>query len=209
MALMTESKKIRLLLTGGGTGGHLFPAVAAAQEFQKAACRELGSSFYWYQKKDGYQESVMLTVLPVRVSDCYGLKGKSPLELLKALAVLPVSYLQALVIIRRFKPDIIVGVGGYVTGPVVAAAKSLGLPVVLHEQNSVPGLANRKLGRLADRICLSLPGSGAEFAGGENSSIPEIRYAAKFLQLAGKPLPPNSGRTNPADPGRKPGGSGG
>ena len=94
---------------------------------------------------------------------CQGLKGKNPVELLKAIAILPVSYFQARGIIRRFRPDIIFGVGGYVTGPVIVAGKHMGIPTVIHEQNSVPGLANRKLGRLVDRVCLSLPGSGTQF----------------------------------------------
>jgi UDP-N-acetylglucosamine--N-acetylmuramyl-(pentapeptide) pyrophosphoryl-undecaprenol N-acetylglucosamine transferase len=62
-----------------------------------------------------------------------------------------------------FKPDIVLGVGGYVTGPVIAAARALGKKTVIHEQNSVPGLANRKLGPLAGKICISLPESGKFF----------------------------------------------
>ncbi len=186
-----KDKSIRVLLTGGGTGGHLFPAVATAQEFQKQmpATEVL---FVGTRRKMDARSLGMYGFASASIR-CYGLKGKSPLELLKAVAILPVSYLQALRIIRRFKPDIVVGVGGYVTGPVVAAAKSLGLPVVLHEQNSVPGLANRKLGKLADRVCLSLPGSGTEFP------ADKIVYTGnpvrtKILQLAEKSLAPKSGR---------------
>ncbi len=177
-------------MTGGGTGGHLFPAVATAQEFQKQV-PDSEILFIGTKRKmdtgslDAYgfaSESI----------HCYGLKGKSPLALLKALAVLPVSYLQALVIIRRFKPDILLGVGGYVTGPVIAAGKSLGLPVVLHEQNSVPGLANRKLGAIADRVCLSLPGSGAEFPA-EKIVYTGNPVRSRILELAGKPLPRTGG----------------
>lgn len=124
---------------------------------------------------------------------CYGLKGKNPLELLKALIVLPLSFLQALLIIRRFQPDIIFGVGGYVTGPVVAAGKSLGIPIVIHEQNSVPGLANRKLGRMVDRVCLSLPGSGTEFPE-EKILYTGNPVRSKILELAGKSQPRKSGK---------------
>lgn len=159
---MSENdQKIRLLLTGGGTGGHLFPAVATAQEF-KAQLPDTEVLFVGTRRKMD-NKSLEAYGFAGESILCYGLKGKNPLELLKALAVLPLSYLQALLIIRRFKPDIILGVGGYVTGPVVLAGKNLGIPVVIHEQNSVPGLANRKLGKIADKVCLSLPGSGAEF----------------------------------------------
>ncbi len=156
-----NEQNIRLLLTGGGTGGHLFPAVATAQEF-KAQLPDTEVLFVGTRRKMDSKSlgAYGFTSASIR---CYGLKGKNPLELLKALAVLPLSYLQALLIIRRFKPDIIFGVGGYVTGPVIMAGKNLGVPVIIHEQNSVPGLANRKLGRIADKVCLSLPGSGTEF----------------------------------------------
>ena len=76
---------------------------------------------------------------------------------------MPVSFFQAVGHIRRFRPDVALGVGGYVTGPVMAAARFLGVPTVIHEQNSVPGLANRKLGRLVDRVCVSMPGSEGYF----------------------------------------------
>jgi UDP-N-acetylglucosamine--N-acetylmuramyl-(pentapeptide) pyrophosphoryl-undecaprenol N-acetylglucosamine transferase len=159
--LSTEDKNIRLLLTGGGTGGHLFPAVATAQEFQRQMPGTKVLFVGTKRKVDtrslaayGYQSENIRS---------FGLKGKSPWELLKAFSVMPLSCVQALIIVHRFKPDIILGVGGYVTAPVVAAGKCLKVPVVIHEQNSVPGLANRKLGKIADRVCLSLPGSGAVF----------------------------------------------
>lgn len=159
--LKGAGKKIRLLLTGGGTGGHLFPAVATAQQFQKQF-PDTEVLFVGTRRKvdTGSLGRYGFKSESIR---CYGLKGKNPVDLLKAIAVLPLSYYQALKIIKRFQPDILMGVGGYVTGPVVAAGKSLGIPVIIHEQNSVPGLANRKLGKIADRVCLSLPGSGAQF----------------------------------------------
>lgn len=173
-------------MTGGGTGGHLFPAVATAQEFQKqmpdTKVLFVGTKRKVDTKSLGAYGFASESIL------CYGLKGKNPLELFKAVAVLPVSYLQALMIIRRFKPEIIFGVGGYVTGPVVAAGKTLGIPVVIHEQNSVPGLANRKLGQMANRVCLSLPGSGTEFPA-EKILYTGNPVRSKILELVGKSLP--------------------
>lgn len=157
----------RLLLTGGGTGGHLFPAVATAQEFQD---RYPGTEVIFVgttRKID--TKSLENYGFESRTITCYGLKGKNILQLLKAVATLPVAYVQASRIIREFKPDVILGVGGYVTGPVVAAGKNLGVPTVIHEQNSIPGLANRKLGKIVDKICLSLPGSSTCFD--ENKTV--------------------------------------
>lgn len=154
---------IRLLLTGGGTGGHLFPAVAAAQEFLRQM-PETQVLFVGTRRKVDIRSLEAYGFASDNIR-CSGLKGKNPWELLKAIAVLPVSFYQAGRIIRRFQPNIILGVGGYVTGPVVVAGKILGIPTVIHEQNSVPGLANRKLGSFVDRVCLSLPGSGGDFPG--------------------------------------------
>lgn len=152
---------IRLLLTGGGTGGHLFPAVAAAQALK---LRQPDSEVLFL----GTRRRIDTTTLAqygfasgsIR---SYGLKGKNVLELFKALAILPLSILQAMLAIRRFRPDAALGVGGYVTGPVMLAARLSGVPTIIHEQNSVPGMANRKLGRLVDTVCVSLPGSESYF----------------------------------------------
>ncbi len=152
-----------MLLTGGGTGGHLFPAVAAAQEF----LRQMPETQVLFvgTRRQGDTKNLAAYGFASDHIRCSGLKGKNPWQLLKAIAVLPVSFYQAGRIIRRFRPNIILGVGGYVTGPVVVAGKILGIPTVIHEQNSVPGLANRKLGSFVDRVCLSLPGSGGDFPG--------------------------------------------
>ena len=178
-------------MTGGGTGGHLFPAVATAQQFQE----QLPESEILFvgTKRKVDTKSLGAYGFASESIQCYGLKGKSPLQLIKALAVLPLSCLQALIIILRFKPDIILGVGGYVTGPVVAAGKSQGIPIVIHEQNSVPGLANRKLGRMADRVCLSLPGSGTVFPA-EKILYTGNPVRSKILELAGKSLPRQGGK---------------
>ncbi len=160
-----REKGIRLLLTGGGTGGHLFPAVAAAQEFRRQF-PEAEVLFVGTRRKVDTRSLSVYGFASENIR-CYGLKGKNPLELLKAVTYLPVSFFQAHRIIRSFRPNLVLGVGGYVTGPVMVAAKSLGVPTVIHEQNSVPGLANRQLGRIVDRICLSLPGSEARFPAGK------------------------------------------
>ena len=200
-----KDKKIRLLLTGGGTGGHLFPAVATAQEFQKqmpdTEVLFVGTKRKVDTKSLGAYGFASESIL------CYGLKGKNPLELLKAIAVLPVSYLQALMIIRRFKPDIIFGVGGYVTGPVVAAGKNLGIPVVIHEQNSVPGLANRKLGRLPTGCVCRCRGAEQNFRR-IKYFILEIRYEARFLSWPGNRSLEKIDKRTLLDSWGKPGGTG-
>ncbi len=148
---------IRLMLTGGGTGGHLFPAIATAEALCK---RVVGSEILFVGTKRRMDKTSLEQYGYATCSiHSKGLKGKNVFSLLQGLFVLPLSCLEAMYHILRFKPHLVVGVGGYVTGPVVAAARLLGKPTLIHEQNSVPGLANRKLAALASRVCLSLPGS--------------------------------------------------
>ncbi len=151
------SRAVRLMFTGGGTGGHLFPAIATAE----AICRRLpGSEILFVGTKRKMDKSSLKQYGYATCSiNSRGLKGKNFLSMLQGVLVLPLSCFQAMYQILRFKPDLVVGVGGYVTGPVVAAARLLGRPTLIHEQNSIPGLANRKLSRLVSRICISLPGS--------------------------------------------------
>ncbi|WP_456385153.1 undecaprenyldiphospho-muramoylpentapeptide beta-N-acetylglucosaminyltransferase [Desulfolithobacter sp.] len=150
---------MRIIVTGGGTGGHLFPGIAVATAMQERipGCRVLfiGTERQLDQTTLGGCDFERSTI------SCMGLKGVGIGHRMQSLAVLPKAVWQAGRILSRFRPDLALGVGGYVTGPVLLAAK-LGLagkriPVCIHEQNSVPGLANRILSRIADRIFLSIP----------------------------------------------------
>ena len=174
--MSASNRPFRLLITGGGTGGHLFPAIAAAEELRQQQPQSEVLFIGTRRKMDS--AGLSSAGFASTSIHSYGLKGKSPLELCKALAILPLSCLQAANHLRRFKPDVVLGVGGYVTGPVMVAAKVLGIPTIIHEQNSIPGLANRQLGRLVDQVCVSLPGSQRYFP------------AAK-TQLTGNPVRKN------------------
>jgi UDP-N-acetylglucosamine--N-acetylmuramyl-(pentapeptide) pyrophosphoryl-undecaprenol N-acetylglucosamine transferase len=174
---------IRLMLTGGGTGGHLFPAIATAE----ALCRCLPGTKVLFVGTHRKMDTTSLAQygFSARAIHCHGLKGKGLLASIQALVLLPVAFVEAVWHILRFRPHLVVGVGGYVTGPVVAAARFLGRPTVIHEQNSVPGLANRKLGILATRICLSLPGSEVFFPAGK-TVLTGNPVRQQILELAGK-----------------------
>lgn len=152
---------MRLVITGGGTGGHLFPGIALAegvlQRFPQGEVMFIGT--------DRHLDNQALANKPFTVVALASraLKGKSLLGQLAALLQVPVSVWRAMQLLRRFKPDLVFGVGGYVTGPVLLAARILGIRTAIHEQNSIPGLANRMLGRIVDRIFVSLPGSEGFF----------------------------------------------
>ncbi len=146
---------MRLIITGGGTGGHLFPALAVAEGIRE---REPDSEIMFIGAGRRIDNQVLADKgFERRVISFSGIKGLGMSGFLHAASRLLPATAQSFFHIRAFRPDLVFGVGGYVTGPVLTAAKILRIPICIHEQNSVPGLANRLAGRLADRICISLP----------------------------------------------------
>ena len=156
-----KTHNIRLIITGGGTGGHLFPGISLAQAMMRTypGCEVL---FIGTERK---MDKTALANLgfATRTIKSQGLKGKNMTAKIMAMLQQPAAFAEAAGIIRKFKPDLVFGVGGYVTGPVILAARLLGIATCIHEQNSVPGLANRLLGHIAHRIFVSLPGSEKYF----------------------------------------------
>ena len=126
---------LRLMITGGGTGGHLFPAIATAEQL-RAVLPDSAVLFIGTRRKLD-RDSLDRYGFSVTTIHSHGLKGKNVWELLKALLVLPLSLAESCYHILRFKPDVVMGVGGYVTGPVVAASWLLRRPALIHEQNLV------------------------------------------------------------------------
>ena len=142
------------LVMAGGTGGHIFPGLAVAE-----ALRDAGWRVHWL----GAPHSMESQLVPPRgfafeAVDFGGVRGKG----LKTLAVLPFKLLrafwQSLQVVRRVQPDVVLGLGGYITFPGGLMASLWGKPVVLHEQNSVAGLANKVLAQVADRVFTAFPG---------------------------------------------------
>ncbi len=152
---------MRILISGGGTGGHLFPGIAVAQEVLHSVSR----SEVLFVSTDRDTDKRVLAGLPFRSMPlkARGIKGKSILDRLMALLQLPLSLFAALKIVKEFKPDVVLGVGGYVTGPMLLAARILGVPTCIHEQNSVPGLANLLLSKFVTQVYVSLPGTERRF----------------------------------------------
>ena len=147
---------IRLAICGGGTGGHIFPGVAiltALRELTPVECLWIGTG---REVEMDILKGVEATYRELRVGPLYGVgAGRA----VRAVWRLPVAVFQAKKILKEFGPDIVLGIGGYVAGPVMAAARWLKIPVVIHEQNLIPGLTNRWGARLANRIFVSFKGS--------------------------------------------------
>ena len=141
------------LIMAGGTGGHIFPGLALAQEL-----RSRGWAVHWLGTPDSMESRIVPAEgFALETIDFSGVRGKG----LITLALLPLRLLrafwQALAVVRRVKPDVAVGLGGYVTFPGAMMAVLAGKPLVLHEQNSVAGLANKVLAGIADRIFTAFP----------------------------------------------------
>lgn len=162
---MAMKRHIKLLVTGGGTGGHLFPGISVTEAVLNGYP---GSAVMFVGTKKKMDTTTLKRYgFKTRFIHCQGLKGKNLFAALQALLLLPVSIWEALTIIRKFKPHLVFGLGGYVSGPVVLAARLLGVPACIHEQNSIPGLANRLLARFTRKIFISLPGSEKYFPPGK------------------------------------------
>ncbi len=147
---------MRVIITGGGTGGHLFPGIALATGLQQrvADCEVM----FIGTRRHLDMETLAEFDFQRESISCMGLKGMGLTHRFKSLAGLPGAVFEARRIIRKFGPDLVFGVGGYVTGPVLLAAKLLSIPTCIHEQNSVAGLANRMISRFVDKVFLSIPG---------------------------------------------------
>lgn len=148
---------MRILISGGGTGGHLFPGIAVAQEVLHSVSR----SEVLFVSTDRETDKRVLADVSFKTMQLKskGIKGKSIIDRLLALIQLPLSVFAALKIVKDFKPDVVLGVGGYVTGPMLLAARLKGVPTCIHEQNSVPGLANLLLSKFVTQVYVSIPGT--------------------------------------------------
>jgi len=152
---------MRLLLAGGGTGGHLFPAVALAQLLLK---QEPQSAVQFVGTQKGLETRLLPKLgLPLATVDMVGVVGRGWRGKLELMPKLLKSLWQAKKILGNFVPDLVLGVGGYASVPVLLMAKLAGIPYVIHEQNAIPGVSNRLLAKGARLICLSFPSNGQGF----------------------------------------------
>lgn len=152
---------MKILIAGGGTGGHLYPGVALAEEI---TTRKAGNEVMFVGTKRGIEARVIPELgYPIEFIDVSGLKGTGIVRRVRALAQVPVALYQSMRIIRRFKPDAAVGVGGYASGPAIMAAWMLGLPTAVLEQNTVPGITNRILSRMVNAVYVMFDDSGRYF----------------------------------------------
>ncbi|WP_298271921.1 undecaprenyldiphospho-muramoylpentapeptide beta-N-acetylglucosaminyltransferase [Geobacter sp.] len=155
---------MRLLIAGGGTGGHLFPGIAVAEEF---LARKKGNEVLFVGTWKGIEARV-LPKLGYRL-ECItaaGIRGKGNVARAKGLAMFLYGYAQSRKILKEFRPDLVLGVGGYASAPALLAAKGMQIPRFVHEQNAIPGFTNKMLATVADQVFISLEESRKFFPEG-------------------------------------------
>ncbi len=142
-----------ILFAGGGTGGHLFPGIALAEEFRR---RQPDTEIVFAGTRRGLEARLIPELgYPLVFLEVHGLVGVSGRRRLKALFNFPKAVIQALILLVRYRPSLVVGLGGYASAPVLLAAMVAGLPWVLQEQNAFPGLVNRILAPWADAVFIA------------------------------------------------------
>ncbi len=178
---------MRWLIAAGGTGGHVFPALGVARALED---REPGVQVLFVGSRRGLEERVIPSQgFSLRTLAARGLMGLGWRGKLRSLMGLPWTAMQCLSILASFRPHLVLGMGGFVSGPMVLLAALLGLPTAIAEQNAVAGRTNKMLGRFAGRVFLTFPESAQAFPPGK-------------VRLTGNPVRPESeGRRR--SPGRR------
>jgi len=153
---------MKVIIAGGGTGGHIFPAISIAEEILK---RHIENQVLFVGTKKGLEIKLLSKRdYTLELISSGGIKGKGIVGSLKGIALALKGVFDSLRIISRFKPDLVLGVGGYASGPLVFAAALLSIPTAICEQNSVPGITNRVLSRFVKRVFASFEESNRFFS---------------------------------------------
>src|SRR5882762_5090405 len=154
---------MRVLIAAGGTGGHIYPGIAVAKEILR---RQPQSEVRFVGTARGLENKLVPQAgFELSIIDSAGLKNVGPLARARGLLVLPKSILAARALIKSFQPDVVIGAGGYVSGPVLLTAALLRLPTLVMESNALPGWTNRVLARFVDKAAVSFDAALPYFRG--------------------------------------------
>lgn len=180
-----------LMVAGGGTGGHIYPAIAVAREY---LARDASRRVVFVGTERGLEKQIVPKAgFPLEFIDVGGLKGKGGLDLLRNVLRLPKGFLQAWRLVGTHCPAVVLGVGGYSSGPVLLAAKLRGVPTIIHEANAFPGLANRVLARLVNAVAVAFPEALPRLKR-KDGVVTGNPVRAEFFELGGKRTQPAVGK---------------
>jgi UDP-N-acetylglucosamine--N-acetylmuramyl-(pentapeptide) pyrophosphoryl-undecaprenol N-acetylglucosamine transferase len=152
---------MRLMVSGGGTGGHIYPALALIKQVK---ANEPDSKILYIGTKKGLESKIVPdSGIDFKTIEIQGFKRSLSLENFKTVGLFLSSVVKARKMIKAFKPDVVLGTGGYVSGAVVFAASMMGIPTVIHEQNSVVGVTNKFLSKFVKKIAISFEAAASQF----------------------------------------------
>lgn len=154
---------MRVLIAAGGTGGHIYPGIAVAKEIMR---RDTSSKVRFVGTARGLETRLVPQAgFELSLIESAGLKNVGPIARLRGVLLLPKSFLAARRLIREFRPDIVVGAGGYVSGPVLLTAAMLRVPTLVMESNALPGFTNRRLARFVKKAAVTFEAALPYFQG--------------------------------------------
>ena len=178
-----------ILVMAGGTGGHVFPALAVAE-----VLRDQGNKVYWMGTRHGLEENVVTRAgFPISFIDIKGLRGKGITGWIVAPIRLLIAIIQGINVCLRVKPDVVLGMGGFVTGPGGIACRLMHIPLVIHEQNAIAGMTNRWLARIATCVLEAFPNT---FSASEKVAHTGNPVRQSIINLE-KPVQRFEGRSGP------------
>lgn len=179
---------MKLVIAGGGTGGHLFPGIAVAEEFLS---RDPANKVLFVGTERGIEaRAVPAAGYPLELISAAGIRGKGIFSQLKGAAMMVYGYAQSRKILKALRPDMVLGVGGYASLPMVLAARGMQIPRFIHEQNAIPGQTNRLLARFADRVFITLEESARYFPK-ETTLLTGNPLRRQILEMQKKQNPPS------------------
>ena len=160
MTEATQTKPKHVMMMAAGTGGHVFPALAVAKELQQQ-----GIQVSWLATPTGMENRLLKNHdIPIYQIDIQGVRGNGAVRKLLAPFKILKATLSAMRYMKQLKVDAVAGFGGYVAGPGGLAARALGIPVIIHEQNAIAGFTNTQLSRIAKKVCQAFPDTFPESA---------------------------------------------
>jgi len=178
---------VKVLIAAGGTGGHIYPGIAVAKEIMR---RDETNEVLFVGTAKGLETRIVPeSGFQLSLIHSAGLKSVGAVAKIKSLGMLPQSFLEARKIIRQFRPHVVVGAGGYVSGPVLLMAVIMGVPTLVMDSNALPGFTNRRLARFIDKAALTF-----------EQSLP---FFGKKGVVTGNPVRPEFFEITPHQPGER------
>ena len=173
---------MKILIAAGGTGGHIYPGIAVAKEIVR---RDADSEVLFVGTARGLETKIVPdNGFQLSLINSVGLKSVGFIGILKGLLILPKSLLEARSLIKSFKPDVVVGAGGYVSGPVLLVASFMGVPTLVMDSNALPGFTNRRLARFIDKAALTFEEAVPFF--GKKGIVTGNPVRKEFFEIAPK-----------------------